>query len=228
MPMPRPSAGRTASGIEMIRISTKTAASAPSARTTQALGNRRRQLEARLAQRDDRDHGEPDEEHELAENAAVPADHGQLDADARAGVPVHERREREDEPGHPGDAFAGRPQAAGRRPRVAGRRVFRCGALEVEEVWRFHGRKYGQESGRRVFERSPEGVKVLETTSGTSSREQVDYVDFVTTGAPATGRVSLLCLRLRRDRADDAAAVPDVQRDDLGARARDAARRRRD
>ena len=38
MPIPRPSAGRTASGIEMIRIRTKIAASAPSARTSRLSG----------------------------------------------------------------------------------------------------------------------------------------------------------------------------------------------
>ena len=84
MPMPRPSAGSTASGIEMMRIRTKIAASAPRREHHQALRDRRRQLEARLAQDDDRDDGEPDEEDELAEDAGVPADHRELHADARA------------------------------------------------------------------------------------------------------------------------------------------------
>ena len=56
--------------------------------------------------------------------------------------------------------------------------------------------------------------------------EPVDYVEFVTTGAPA-GRVPLLGLRVRRDGSDDAAPVPDVQRDDLGARALTRRSRRR-
>jgi rubrerythrin len=37
-----------------------------------------------------------------------------------------------------------------------------------------------------VFERSPEGVAVLNGVRKVES-EQVDYVDFVTTGAPAKG-----------------------------------------
>jgi rubrerythrin len=37
-----------------------------------------------------------------------------------------------------------------------------------------------------VFERSPEGVKVLDGIEKLA-REQGDYVEFVTTGAPATG-----------------------------------------
>ena len=112
MPIPRPFAGSTASGIEITRISTNTAASAPSASTSRLSGIAGRQLEAQLAQRDDEQDGEADEEDELAEDAAVPADDGELDADARAGVPVHERRQCEHEPGDPGDQRAGAPQAA--------------------------------------------------------------------------------------------------------------------
>ena len=150
MPIPRPSAGSTASGIEMMRIRTKIAASAPSARTTRLSGtdggssnpDSRSATSARTAS--------ADEEDELAEDAGVPADHGELHADARAGVPAHERREREDEPGDPGDALAGGPEAAAARPGVARPgAVSRGGRLEIEEVRGFHGAKYGQHSGRQ-------------------------------------------------------------------------------
>ena len=72
-----------------------------------------------FAQRDDREHREPDEEHELAEDPGVPADHGELDADPGAGVPVHERREREDQRGEPDDPVAGRPESTRRRLQAA-------------------------------------------------------------------------------------------------------------
>ena len=113
MPIPRPSAGRTESGIEITRIRTKIVASAPSASTTRLSGTVGGSSKPELAQRDDREHGEADEEDELAEDAGVPADHGELHADAGAGVPVHERGEREDEARDPGDALACRPEASG-------------------------------------------------------------------------------------------------------------------
>src|SRR5438309_1659205 len=75
-----------------------------------------------LAQRDGRERGEADEEDQLAEGAAVPADHGELDADAGAGVPAHERGERENEAGDPGDPLTRRPEPAGGGPDVAGGR----------------------------------------------------------------------------------------------------------
>ena len=48
MPMPRPSAGSTASGIEMMRIITKTVAEHTEAEHDEALRHRRRQLDAGL------------------------------------------------------------------------------------------------------------------------------------------------------------------------------------
>jgi hypothetical protein len=79
------------------------------------IRNRRRQLDPQLAEDDEDDHGEPDQEHELADDARVPADHGDRGALLRAGVPPHERRENEHEPGEGGDALAHRPDPPGER-----------------------------------------------------------------------------------------------------------------
>ena len=157
IPMPRPSAGSTASGIEMMRIRTKISGERPEREHDQALRDRRGQLEARFTERDEREHGEPDEEHELAEDAGVPADHRELHADAGSGVPAHERRERKHETRDPRDALAGSPQAAGGRPGIAGR-VRGAGPrrtgryLDLEEVWCFHVAKYGDHAGRKLSE----------------------------------------------------------------------------
>ena len=84
MPIPRPSAGSTESGIEITRMSTKIVAIAPSASTSRLSGTVADSSKPDLTQRGEREHREPDEEHELAEHPGVPADHGQLHADARS------------------------------------------------------------------------------------------------------------------------------------------------
>src|SRR5581483_3707269 len=130
---------------------------------------------------------EPDEEDELAEDAAVPADHGELHADAGSRVPVHERREREHERRDPRHPLARRPQTAGGgspvscRGRFSGRR-----RIELEEVWGFYGGKYGEDFGRKPSDRSRQGVCVLDEARKLG-RLDGDYVEFVTTGAPASG-----------------------------------------
>ena len=58
MPIPRPSAGSMESGIEMTRIRTKIAASDAERQHDAGSPARRRKLEPRLAQRDEREHGE--------------------------------------------------------------------------------------------------------------------------------------------------------------------------
>ena len=93
--------------------------------------------ETQLPERSDRQYRQAHEEDELAEDAAVPADDGKLDADPRTGVPVHERRERQDEPRDPGDPLAGAPQPSGRD----GADIVGCARarrLDLEEVRGFH------------------------------------------------------------------------------------------
>ena len=79
-PTPRLSAGSTASGMLITRISTRTVASAPRAMMTSPSGHRCGQIEPERAKHLDRDHRKPDEEHDLPGRARVPPDHGELHA----------------------------------------------------------------------------------------------------------------------------------------------------
>ena len=155
MPIPRPSAGSTASGIEMIRISTKTAASAPSASTSRLSGT-------------DGGSSNPVSRSATITTTASPTKNTSLprtplcqpitDSFTPTPDPAYQSMNEDSariEPGDPRDSFARCPETARDRTGIAARRVAGAGALEVEEVRRFHGRKYGQEPGRRVFERSP-------------------------------------------------------------------------
>ena len=83
MPTPR-LAKKKSSGTEMTRTRTKIVASAPSATVSEALRQRRGRLDPELAQDEHEHDGEADEEHELAEDAGVPAEHRDRDALALA------------------------------------------------------------------------------------------------------------------------------------------------
>ena len=73
----------------------------------------------------------------------MPTDHGQLDADSRAGVPVHERGEGQDEPRHPGNPIARAPEAV-RRAAEGSAVEGRIGLYGVAEIFGgFHRAKYG-------------------------------------------------------------------------------------
>ena len=86
----------------------------------EALRNRRRQLDPELAQHDEHDHGEAEQEDELADHSGVPADDRDRRPLARARVPAHERREHQHETRECGDALAHRPDSAGQeQQRVA-------------------------------------------------------------------------------------------------------------
>ena len=87
IPIPR-CAKKKSSGIEITRTSTKIVAKRAERDRDEALGQRGRRLDPELAQHQHEHDGEADEEHELAEHAGVPAEHGDRHALALARVPA--------------------------------------------------------------------------------------------------------------------------------------------
>ena len=129
IPTPRP-AKKKSSGMETTRTSTKIVASEPSAIVTRLSG-------VELPQEHDEHRRQPDEEHELAERAGVPAEHRDRHALARARIPAGERRDGEDEPADERQAIAEAEEGAATVERSTTKASF----------GRRHGAQYGGRTG---------------------------------------------------------------------------------
>ena len=97
IPMPR-LAKKKLSGIEISADEDEDRRDRADADRDEALRHGRRHADADLAQDDEEHGGEPEEEHDLADRARVPADDGDRRAVALARVPAGQRREREQQP----------------------------------------------------------------------------------------------------------------------------------
>src|SRR5262249_19730822 len=133
---------------------------------------------------------------ELAEDAGVPADHRDRRPFGGApGVPVHERREAEDEPGDPRHPVAGREDAlAATRQRLRARRrtgrslrpTRALAGVGLQEVGRFHRAKYGHVRKLKAGQRKGELVEA-EMTVVETGESLGEFVDFLEAGAVVKG-----------------------------------------
>ena len=217
IPIPRPAVSKNVSGIEIRRISTKIVASEPSAIRTRLSGTVAGSSipASRSASRIER--REAEEEDELAERARVPAGHGERQAVGLAArVPAGEGGDREHEPGDPREPLApvaGRPQARGvGRARTASGRWRRrwARAFAWIAVW--------GNSGYGVRGPPPRGPGVSWKTGVRSSRSS-GRLRRVRGDRCSTRAGEFHCAECGYGiaRSADAAAVPDVPGDGLGA-----------
>ena len=182
----------------------------------EALRDRRRRLDAELAEDEHEHDREPDEEHELAQDAGVPAEHGDRHALAFARVPPGERGDGEHDPCDQRRArrrartalcpsaapSASRESISARRHRV------RSYAFRMSDEGREAAGEgvAGALGARRGADARPDAVRRSYQHHRARRRARIEHVRRTQAGGRALlGRAGAARRRLRRARDDDVA-----------------------